>query len=85
MVAVAVVIITTLAYEGAFNTTIDYMAAAHARDNMRAEFHMRSGMNLARMVIRLQTDVLDRNRQYLGDIQIADYTGPVHGGFWWQP
>lgn len=81
VVTVAVVIIATLAYESAFNTTIDYMAAAHARDNMRAEFHMRSGMNLGRMVVRLQTDVLDKNRQYLGDIQIGDYTGLFMSAF----
>lgn len=81
VVTVAIVIIATLAYESAFNTTVDYLAASHARDNMRAEFHMRSGMNLSRMIIRLQTDVMDRNRKFLGDIQIADYTGMFMSAF----
>jgi len=81
VVTVAVVIIAALAYEAAFNTTIDYMAAAHARDNMRAEMHLRSGMNLGRLVVRLQTDIVDRNRQYVGDIQIADYTGLFMSAF----
>ena len=81
VVVVAVAMIGVLAFEGAFNTTIDYQMASNARNNMIAEFHMRSGANLGRMLIRLQTDVLDKNRQYIGDIQIADYTGLFMSAF----
>ncbi|MBT8494707.1 MAG: general secretion pathway protein GspK, partial [Deltaproteobacteria bacterium] len=78
---VAVAMIGVLAFEGAFNTTIDYQMATNARNNMIAELHMRSGANLGRMLIRLQTDVLDKNRQYIGDIQIGDYTGLFMSAF----
>ena len=40
---------------------------------MRAEYLARSGINLSRLLIKVQQSVLDKARQYIGDIQIADF------------
>jgi general secretion pathway protein K len=83
---VAIVIISVLTTEFSANTNIDYMAAANVRDNMRAQFLARSGVNLARLVIKVQTDLIDRNREQLqqigmADLQLADYAGMFMGLF----
>jgi type II secretory pathway component PulK len=63
------------------DTTIDVQAAANARDDMQTEFLVRSGANLGQLIIRLQTDLVDRYRQQLGDFQVADYAGMFMGAF----
>src|SRR5205823_11139768 len=52
---------------------VDLEAAANARDTLRAEYLARSGMQLSRLLIKVQQSVLDKNRQFIGDIQIADF------------
>jgi general secretion pathway protein K len=63
------------------DATIDYEAAANARDDMRAHFLARSGMNLGRIVIKVQTDILDKLRDQLGDLQAGDYLPYLVGAF----
>lgn len=77
---IALVVVTvTLAVLGAvvgdfaFNARVDLEAAANTRDTLRAEYLARSGMQLSRLLIKVQQSVLDANRQYIGDIQIADF------------
>jgi general secretion pathway protein K len=77
---IALIVVTvTLAVLGAvvgdfsFNARVDLEAAANARDTLRAEYLARSGMQLSRLLIKVQQSVLDKNRQYIGDIQIADF------------
>src|SRR5207245_265384 len=55
------------------NARVDLESAANARDTLRAEYLARSGMQLSRLLIKVQQSVLDKNRQYIGDIQIADF------------
>ena len=76
-----VVLITAMVFEFTANTTVDTFAAANARDSMRAHFLNRSGANLGQLIVRVQTDVMDRYRKYLGDIQLADYTSFFMGAF----
>ncbi len=62
---------------------VEYSAAKNVEKDMKAHFLARSGMNLAEIVIKVQTDILDRYRQYIGDIQLADYLPmltPAFGG-----
>jgi general secretion pathway protein K len=80
-VTTALTILGLVTQEFSTDATIDYEAAANARDDMRAHFLGRSGMNLARLVIKVQTDVLDRYRRYIGDIQLADYLPMFVGAF----
>ena len=77
--AVAVIAIVTT--EFSYNTGVDFAAAANARDEMRAHFLARSGMNLSRLVVKVQKDVFDRYRKYLGDVQLADYLPLMIGAF----
>ncbi|MBL4632291.1 MAG: general secretion pathway protein GspK [Kofleriaceae bacterium] len=65
-------VILSLVTEFTTNSTVNYMSAVNARESMRAQFLNRSGANLAQLVIRVQTDLLDKNRQMLGDIQISE-------------
>ena len=67
--------------EFSYDTNVDYLAAANARDDMRAHFLARSGMNLSRLVIKVQKDIFDRYRKYLGDVQLADYLPLMIGAF----
>ena len=72
-VSVAIVMIATMSVEFGTNTNIDSIAAANARDNVRTHFLARSGMNLTHLMIRFQTDVLDKYRNQIGDVQFADF------------
>jgi len=68
---------------GEFSTdsTVDLQAASNARDDMQTEFLVRSGANLGQLILRLQTDLVDRYRKQVGDFQIADYAGMFMGAF----
>jgi len=81
MVVAFLAVLQALVAEFSTNTTVNYVSAANAREAMRAQFLNRSGANLAQLIIRVQTDVLDKNRQFLGDIQLADYTSLFMGAF----
>jgi type II secretory pathway component PulK len=80
-VVTALAILGAVVAESSTDTTVDYTAAANARDEMESEFLTRSGANLTQMIIRLQTDVLDKMRKDLGDFQVADYSGLFMGAF----
>ena len=74
-VVIMVAVMATTTADFAFNTTMDLAAAANARDDLRAHYLARSGINLAKLLMRVQQRVIDPNRKLLGniDIQIADY------------
>src|SRR5262245_57467255 len=77
----AIAVIAVITTEFTSDTGIDLQAAANARDEMRAHFLARSGMNLSRLVIKIQKDGIDKNRKQLGDLQLADYLPMMIGAF----
>jgi general secretion pathway protein K len=77
----ALAILGVVVAEFSTDSTIDAQAAANARDDMQAEFLARSGANLGQLIVRLQTDLIDKYRRQLGDFQIADYAGMFMGAF----
>lgn len=79
--AVAVALTTVFTMEFSTNTNVDWAAANNERDDMRAQFLARSGMNLAELIIKVQTDVMDKYKQILGDIQLADFMPMFMGAF----
>jgi len=81
LVTIALVLMAHLGFEFSTRTTTDVMSAVNARDDMRAHFLARSGANLAQLMIRVQAEVLDRNRKVLGDIQIGDFAGYIMAAF----
>lgn len=89
---IALIVVTvTLSVLGAaisdfgFNARVDLEAAANARDQLRAEYLARSGIQLARLLIKVQQSVLDRNRQFVGDIQISDFAPYLVKAFGGEP
>jgi len=79
--AMAIAVTAAITVEFSTNTNVDWIEATNTRDDMRAHFLARSAMNLSELIIRVQTDVMDRNRQYLGDIQLADFVPMFIGAF----
>jgi general secretion pathway protein K len=75
------VVMTTVAVLGAvvgefgYNARVELEAAANARDTLRAEYLARSGINLSRLLIKVQTKVIDPlNKMGNGsDIQIIEF------------
>jgi hypothetical protein len=81
-VTVALSLTAVLVSDFSTNTTVDMRAAANVEADMQAHFLARSAMNLSELVIRVQTDLVDKlNTQLKADIQIADYTGLFIGAF----
>jgi general secretion pathway protein K len=73
MVSVVIAILGAVVSEFSYNTRVDLEAAANGRDLLRAEYLARSGVALARLLIKVQQVVIDPNRKYIGDIQIGDF------------
>lgn len=82
-VAVATSLTGVLVAEFSTNTNVDMSASYNAADDMKLHFLARSGMNLGQLIIRVQTQILDKPqvRQFMGDLQLSDYTGLFMGAF----
>lgn len=74
LVTVLIAIAITLVMSNEFGTTtsIDLIAAANYRDQVRAHFLARSAQNLGELVIRIQQR-LDNVKQLRGQVQLTDY------------
>ncbi len=73
VVAVNIAVLGAVVSDFAYTSRVDLEAAANARDQLRAEYLARSGMQLSRLLIKTQQSVLDRNRQFVGDIQLSEF------------
>lgn len=76
-VLVSVVLLGAMTVDHVYRSQIDLAASNNARDEVKAEFLARSALNLARVMLKVQERVIDRNRkiiaQFLGkDLQIGD-------------
>jgi type II secretory pathway component PulK len=74
LVAVLIAIAITLVISNEFgtSTSTDLMAAANYRDQVVAHFLARSSLNLAEIVIRLQSRI-DNIKALRGQVQLTDY------------
>jgi general secretion pathway protein K len=81
VVAGALAMLGVITTEFTTDADVEYEAAKNAQNDMRAHFLARSGMNLSVLVIKVQTDILDRYRRYIGDLQLADYLPMFVGAF----
>ncbi len=75
-VLAAVAIIYAITAQFSTTTTVDLIAAANHRDQMRSHFLARSSMNLSELIIRLQQR-LDNIKQLSGLVQITDFADQV--------
>lgn len=80
VVTVTVALLGAVVNDFGFNARVDFEAAANARDQLRAEYLARSGINLSRILIKVQSSVIDKINQGMGalgggsgDFQIADF------------
>lgn len=73
VVAVSMAVSGAVVADFSYNARVDLEAAANGRDQLRAEYLARSSVNLGRLLIKVQNSVLDKNRQFVGDVQIADF------------
>ncbi len=74
MVTVTVAILAAVVGEFGYNARVELESAANARDQLRAEYLARSGINLSRLLIKTQQSVIDPlNNQLKMDIQIGDF------------
>ena len=82
-VAVATGLTGVLVAEFSTNTNVDMFASYNARDDMKLHFLARSGMNLSQLIVRVQTEILDKPnvRQMVGDLQLSDYSSMFMGAF----
>jgi len=80
---VVIVVIATAAADFAYNTQVDLSSAVNSRDDLRAHYLARSGINLSRLLLRVQERIVEPKRKYLGgmDIQVADYTPLLMSAF----
>ena len=74
MVTVTVAILAAVVGEFGYNARVELESAANTRDQMRAEYLARSGINLSRLLIKTQMSVIDPiDKAVKMDIQIADF------------
>ena len=70
---VTLAILGAVVGEFGYNARVELEAANNARDQMRAEYLARSGVNLSRLLIKVQKKVLDPLRNQVGDVQISEF------------
>lgn len=80
MAAVGITFVAVFTVEFATNTNVDWAAATNARDDMRAHFMARSGMNISELIIKVQADFIDGN-DFMGGVQIAEFIPLFIGAF----
>jgi Type II secretion system (T2SS), protein K len=80
---IVIVVIATAAADFAYNTQVDLSSATNSRDDLRAHYLARSGVNLSRLLLRVQQRIVDPKRKYLGgmDLQVADYAPLLMSAF----
>lgn len=76
-VLVSVTILGVMTVDHTYKSQIDLASSNNARDEVKAEFLARSAINLARIMLKVQERVIDRNRQVIGqflgkDLQVSD-------------
>jgi general secretion pathway protein K len=82
-VLLVLTLLATSVADFAYNSEVDLSGASNARDDLRAHYLARSGINLARILLRVQEKLIDPNMKMLGgfDLQIADYAPLLMAAF----
>ena len=75
IVASTIAVLAAVLGDFSYNARVDLETAANGRDQLRAEYLARSGIQLAHLLIKVQQTVLDQAqvRQFIGDVQIGDF------------
>ena len=79
LVIVGIAILTVMATEFAYNSRVDLQLAANQRDSVRAYYMARSGVGLARLVLKFQRQLDQTPIPNLGGL-LSGLTGAAGGG-----
>lgn len=80
-VAIMLAVITITAEDFSFHASVDFASARNARDELRAHYLARSGINLSKLLLKVQSKVFDPNRKMFGDIQISEFAPVIISAF----
>ena len=81
LVVTSLAILTAVSAEFTYATRVNYAAAVNQRDALRAHYLARSGIALGRLLIKVQQTVVDPNRRFVGDLQVADFAPYLMSAF----
>ena len=73
MVLVTLAVITVTTHQFVYRAEVTYASAKNNADALKAEYLARSVINLSRLLFKVQDKVLDRNRMFIGDLQLTDF------------
>src|SRR6185369_11090774 len=73
VVTAGLTVLGALQYSYRQRSLNDSQSAENMRDDLRAHYLARSGINLSRLVIKVQQSVVDKFRRQIGDVQLADF------------
>jgi general secretion pathway protein K len=84
MVLVTLAIITVTTHQFVYTSEINYASAKNVISETKAHYLARSVINLTQLLLKVQDKVLDRNRMFLGDIQLTDFIDMLLPAFFGQ-
>ncbi len=73
MVLVTLAVIAATTHQFVYTSEINHASAKNSVSELKAHYLARSVINLTRILLKVQEKVLDRNRAFLGDIQLTDF------------
>lgn len=73
MVTVTLAIISVTTHQFVYTAQVNHASAQNSVSELKAHYLARSVINLTRILLKVQENVLDRNRAFLGDIQLTDF------------
>ena len=73
MVLVTLAVMSATTHQFVYTSEINYASAKNSVSEIKAHYLARSVINLTRLLLKVQDKVLDRNRAFLGDIQLTDF------------
>lgn len=81
VVVMVIALITIVVTEFAYNSKVELIAATNFRDELRAQYLLRSSANLSRLLFKIQERVVEPHRKLLGDMQVPHYAPYLIGAF----
>ncbi len=84
MVLVTLAVITVTTHQFVYRADVTYASAKDNADALKAEYLARSVVNLSRLLFKVQDKVLDRNRMFIGDLQLTSFMNLLVPAFFGQ-
>jgi type II secretory pathway component PulK len=81
VVVMVIALITIVVSEFSYRSGIELAAATNFRDELRAQYLLRSSANLARLLFKVQEKIVEPYRKFLGDVQVPHYAPYLIGAF----